>query len=513
MDTEKSLIKSIRRFFSGTALSRFSGLGREVIMAAAFGTTPVVASFWMAFRFAHLLRRLFGEGALNVAFVPHFEELKKKNSIEAAQFFYNLSSQITFFLLIVILLIEAILGAFSFLFQNEVITLTMIMLPSLLFICLHALNSSLLQCETKFFLSSASPFVLNSIWIVTVFFVRGKVPEKAIQLLSIVIVFGFMFQWLVTQIPAMKYLRGIPKASLNKKQIFAILRPFLLSILGVAATQINSALDSLFAKAADPEGPAVLWYAIRLQQLPLAMLGVALSSALLPAISRAVQNQDIEKYLHFINFAIKKVATFMIPITAAIFALGFVSVNLIYGRGEFGGESIKQTNYCLWAYGIALLPQTLVLILASAFYAIKDYKTPTLLCLLCVILNIALNALFVYEFHMGAISIAFATSIASAVNALLLAYCLNKKRGNFMQGVKMVFLKLTVCSTLAFLVTAGAGAFFFQDNTLFPTHNFPHGFFSQLGHFTIQGALFGISLVFFAIVLKTKEILNLLRAF
>lgn len=517
MDTDKSLLKSIRSFFSGTALSRFSGLGREIAMAAAFGTMPIVASFWMAFRFAHLLRRLFGEGALHVAFVPHFEELKKKDPLLAKQFFYNLTSSMTAVLLATILALETLLGCLL-IFANlstdtsQILSLTMIMLPSLLFICLHALNCSVLQCETKFFLSSASPTILNGIWIVTVLLAWNLESAKAIQILAIVIVFGFAFQWLVTQIPAIKFLSRVQKSQSQKKEIFAILRPFLLSIVGVAATQINSALDTLFAKAADPEGPAILWYAIRLQQLPLAMLGVALSSALLPAISRAIQNQDSAKYLYFINFAIKRVATFMIPITGAIFALGFVSVNLIYGRGEFGADSIKQTTYCLWAYGIALLPQTLVLILAAAFYAIKDYKTPTFLCLFSVIVNVALNALFVYGFDMGAISIAYATSIAAAVNAILLGYFLLKKQGFFMQDLKILFLKLTICTTLAFLITTSAGALFFQDNTLLLNHPFPHHVFSQLSHFMIQTALFGVSLFASAYLLKAREITGLLKA-
>ena len=102
-DSSTTITRSAKRFFSGTAISRMTGLVREVGMAAAFGTHPVVAAFWMAFRFANLLRRLFGEGALNAAFVPHFESLRKQDSSLAARFFYDLTMGVTFLLLVPVL--------------------------------------------------------------------------------------------------------------------------------------------------------------------------------------------------------------------------------------------------------------------------------------------------------------------------------------------------------------------------------------------------------------------------
>lgn len=512
MDTSKTLTSSVFRFFSGTFLSRLSGLGREVAMAAFFGTTPLVASFWMAFRFAHLLRRLFGEGALHVAFVPHFESLRKKDPQEAARFFYTLTTHLAFLLVLLTLLIELFLSAWLFWASPsastaEVLRLTMILLPSLVFICLHAANSSFLQCETRFFLSSASPVILNLTWVATLLFLWKKTPETMIHILSVVVVFGFILQWLVTQIPAKRFLKntlGEMKRTLGaRKEMWALLRPFLLSMGGVAATQVNSALDALFARAADPEGPALLWYAIRIEQLPLALLGVALSGALLPAISRAAERGEKQRYLEFVNLSLRRVGAFMLPITFAIFAIGFASVTLLYGRGEFAYSSIQKTTHCLWAYGAGLFPQTAVLILASAFYALKEYRLPTLFSCLSVVVNIVLNALFVYGFGWGALSVAIATAIAAFVNAFLLAWALYKRQGNYGLGLLPSYGKILGCSLLAAAVTVALSPLLFTDP-------FPQKLTAQLTRFATETLFFGLSLLVSASLLGAKDLIALI---
>ncbi len=479
-------------------------------MAAAFGTIPIVASFWMAFRFAHLLRRLFGEGALHVAFVPHFEHLRKNDTSKAALFFKNLSSTLAKILISLTVIFEVILGSILFFTDvtpstSEILSLTMLMLPSLIFICMHALNSSLLQCEKSFFLPSVSPVLLNVTWIATVLAVWHMDHVVAIRLLSVVVVVGFCFQWLLTLGPARTFLKNSLKADTlsEKSPILPLLRPFLLSMLGVAATQINNGLDAIFAKVADSQGPAYLWYALRLEQLPLGLLGVGLSGALLPSITRAQEQGDTERYLHFLNFSLRRVIAFMIPITGGIVVLGLSSVNLLYGRGAFDTTSITETTYCLWAYGAGLLPMTLVLIFACAFYACKNYKIPTYAALGSVALNITLNALFVYVFEMGAISVAIATSIAAAANALVLAFFLFKQKGNF--GAQALFstIKITLTTLSAALLTA------LFSNTFFP-QTLPKDLFAQLMQFGLPATLFGALILLFAFLFRAHDLLSLI---
>lgn len=524
-DTLATLSNSAKRFFSGTLLSRCSGLIREVLMAAAFGTVPAVAAFWMAFRFAHLLRRLLGEGGLHVAFIPHFETLRKENPQKAAQFFYALSSGMLLLLLGLTFVSEIVLGGFLWwgdlsLGNQDVIRLTMLMLPALLFICLYALNTSLLNCEQKYFLPSAAPVILNCVWIATVIVLWQKPAHAAMESLAMVLVFAFAAQWVVTFPSVYHYLMrtlGSTRCAYrsNWKEMAALLRPFFLALLGVAATQINNALDSIFARCADPEAPALLWYALRLQQVPLALFGIGLTGALLPPISRAVQNQEHDKYTSFLNFSLKKCLALMIPMTFAFFALGFSSVNLVYGRGEFDHQAIVQSTYCLWGYGAGLLPMNLVLILAAAFYALKNYKTPTLFCIVAVVCNIGLNALFVFALDMKAVSIAISTSVIAALNALCLGYALYKKQGLRWNSLLGSGFKVSLCSFFAALVAILAGYYCFGDNTFAfilqkPFISFPQGVFPQLMIFLSEAGIFAIVLYVMAKLTRTVELLDMI---
>ncbi len=490
-DSEFTIARSAKRFFSGTLISRFSGLGREVLMAAAFGTAPAVAAFWMAFRFAHLLRRLFGEGALHSAFVPHFEDLKREDPKKAARFFYDLSTGITAILLLIIVLVEMTLGGILFFAQislenQDVMILTMLLLPAIVFISLYALNISFLNCERSFFLPSIAPSFLNAVWIIAICFLWNTPQRIAMQNLAMILVFAFILQWAVTLPRVLKLLNYSVE---ERMPILPIIRPFLLGIIGVTATQINSALDVIFARIADPEGPAFLWYAIRLQQLPLALFGIGMAGALLPPLTRAIQAKDKQKSSKFFNYATSKITQLMLPITVGIFVLGLSAVNLVYGHGKFTLAAIHETTHCLWAYGIGLLPMSLVLVFAATFYARKNYLTPTLVSFSCVVLNIVLNSLFVFFFKMGAISIAVATSIAATANAVVLYY-LQKEKASF-EGLRWIIGGCICAAASAY----GVQSFFYE---------LPRSILMQLVHFG-SGAVVYLLIVTFCVLRIRKQ--------
>ncbi|MCH9611452.1 MAG: Lipid II flippase MurJ [Chlamydiales bacterium] len=476
-------------------MSRITGLGREVGMAALFGTLPAVAAFWMAFRFSSLLRRLFGEGALHSAFIPHYEHLKGKDPAKASRFFYDLTVGLALFLAAIVLIAEGFLGYSLLHGAGDVVKLTMLMLPAILFICLFALNSALLNCERSYFLPSVAPAFLNLIWIAGLFFVIRYDSALAMERLAMVVVGAFAFQWLLTLPRVTKLIASASPTGFSFRSLFAILKPFLLGMLGVAAVQINSACDALFARAADPEGPAFLWYALRLQQLPLALFGVALASALFPPISRAIEKRDYSKYFDFLNFAVNRAISWMLPITFAILSLGLASVNLVYGHGQFSESATYTTTLCLLAYGLALVPMTLTMLFASAFYAIKNYKTPAIFSCISVALNIGLNALFVYGFGFGAISVALATAISSAANALLLVWILNVTQKIEWKGVSENTAKLVICSLIASFVTLFMAKFL---------PHLPRELWKQLEVLAIEAPLFAITFLAGAKILNVS---------
>jgi putative peptidoglycan lipid II flippase len=463
-DSSKTIFQSVKQFLTGTLISRASGLLRDVSMAFTFGTSGAIAALMVAFRFAHLFRRLLGEGALQSAFIPKFEEIRKEDEARAVKFFSDVTVMLSLALCGIVLLCMGGLGlCYRYTSSSdvrEILFLTLILMPSLFFICLYGLNSALLQCEKIYFIPSVAPLAFNVIWITGTIFLLPFTPEKAVPWLAGFIVLACAGQWLMTVPMTWKILkkyRSFPSFSgvfsFDVKRLFT---PLLLSIAGVAATQVNNALDPLFARYADAEGPAFLWYAIRLEQLPLSVFGIALSSALLPPLSRAAKRGDLRSYRSFLSLSVHRCILFVTPMVFAYWVAGDTCVNLIFGYGDFGGESVVYTTQSLWAYILGLVPTALILIIAPAFYALDDYRLPAVLTAIAVVLNIVLNSLFVLYLGMGAAAVAFATSVSSWVNLTMLGYALHRKVGFTLDhNISVMIPKMLVaCFFGSFLVVA-----------------------------------------------------------
>lgn len=434
-DTTETILRGARKFFSGTALSRITGLGRDVAIAAAFGIEPQVAAFMLAFRLSHLGRRIFGEGALQMAFIPHFEELKNKEPKKSFHFFTEVTANISLLLFVLISFVMTLLGA-ALLFGNptaanrDVLFLTLLMMPSLALICLYGLNASLLQCEGHFFMPAFAPVAFNIVSIVTVYLVASMEPSTAMFWMAISINMACLLQWLMTVPSTWRAISPhfeLRSIVISFKRLTSLYAPFFLSLVGVVAQQINSAIDPLFARFAELDGPAILWYAIRLEQLPVGLFGIALASAVLPPLTRAYEQGEKAKFSHFLQMALQRNSALMVPIAVGLIFLGPQCVQLIYGHGDFGAEAIAKTSWSLWGYAVGVLPATLVLILAPAFYARKNYKVPMQAALLSVFSSTALNGFLIFGCHLGAASVAFSTSVSAFINVGYLLYHLRQE--------------------------------------------------------------------------------------
>ncbi len=492
-DTPQIVSRSALRFFSGTLLSRISGMLRDMSMAFFFGTSPALAAFLLAYRFVYLSRRLFGEGLLHQGFIPHFEAVRSLDPKKGALFFRDLFYSLAIFLGGCLLIAE--IGLYFV--PGETARLAMWMLPGIFFICLFGLSTGLLQSEKHFFLSSVSPVAFNVVWILGVVAFRSLPLSQAVVGLSITLSFAFFMQWMMTvpkvwaSLKAHLSVKELARGAIFSPELKRLIQPILLGVVGVAAVQINSAIDGVFARCADLEGPAYLWYAIRLQQLPLALFGIALASALLPSLSRAVEEGAMERYHSLIAFAKKQMFTLVFPCVIGIFVLGLASINLLFGRGDFGQSATAQTTLCLFCYGVGLLPAALVQILAPAFYSKKDYQTPTKGVLFAALLNIGLNALLVFVFKLGAASIALATSAAALFNV----FYLSSRLGHKTESLHSI-VRVGVCALLAGGGTLLVGYLFLGDATLLLLKgglSFPREFSIQCLHFFVQaGVYFGI---------------------
>lgn len=472
-------------------------------MAFCFGTAPEVAGFIVAYRLANLCRRLLGEGALASSFVPHFESLRGESSERAVGFYHSAAGSLGLVALSVVLGLEGVFWGLIQILPPDwapIAYLAMWMAPGLFFICLYALNSAFLQCHSKYFLSAAAPMAFNVIWIGAALTASRWPIEQAMLFLAAGVTAAFFFQWALTAWQT----RKIAGSASGKREFFSsdwkkLWKPLSLGIIGVGAVQINSALDVIFAKFADPSGPTYLWYAIRIEQLPLSLFGIALSGALLPPLARAAQAGDGERYLAFLRAAIRYSAALLIPCSFGMLALGRSGLSLLYEHGRFHGADVEKTLLCLWGYGIGLVPAVFVLLLANGFYARKMYRVPTIASVLAVAVNIFLNAILVFVFHWGAASIAVATSLSAVVNCLILA----AGTSVFDQAIVRYLGKVFLCGLVPTAVVFMADALLFAGAE--------GGFAGRIGQFGLLAILFLAGYASMAWRLGIAEALELLR--
>jgi len=504
MDSESSIARSARSFFAGTLVSRIMGMGRDIAMAFCFGSAPEVAAFMVAYRVANLFRRLFGEGNLQGAFVPHFERLRNSGDEPAALFYRDLFFSIIFALVVLIGAGGVACYFLAHALQSDIPLMMLAMMPGVIFLSLYALNSSVLQCQKRYFLPALAPAAFNAVWIASALLLSEKSLRMAMYGLSFGVLVSFAVQWWVISPPVTKWVKNSVgwrawfRPRLFSEEVRNLMKPMSFGIIGIGAAQINSAVDAIFARLADPSGPAYLWYAIRIQQLPLALFGIALSGALLPPLSRAIQAGSFDRYRELLQGGLKQSAALMIPCAAGLFVLAMPCLDLLYGRGSFQSADVIHSGICLQAYAAGLVPMVYILLLANGFYARKEYKWPMRCSLISVGCNIILNVIFIFGFHWGAASIALATVLSAFLNCSMLARGLQKSVGTvaLWRGNERIAL-CTICA---------AAAAFMVDRTFLHQREF----LSQVSRMILTGGAYVAVLIVAAYLLKAKEIFALL---
>ncbi len=506
MDSESSIARSARSFFAGTLVSRILGMGRDVAMAFCFGSAPEVAAFMVAYRVANLFRRLFGEGNLQGAFVPHFERLRNVGDEPAALFYRDLFFSVIAALAILIGAGGVVCYFLAHALQSDIPLMMLVMMPGVIFLSLYAINSSVLQCQKRYFLPALAPAAFNAVWIAVALLLSGNSLRMAMFGLSFGVLVSFAIQWWVISPPVTKWVKNTVgwsawfRPRLFSEEVRNLLKPMSFGIVGIGAAQINSAVDAVFARLADPSGPAYLWYAIRLQQLPLALFGIALSGALLPPLSRAIQSGGFDRYRELLQGGLRRSAALMIPCAAGLFVLAMPGLDLLYGRGSFQSADVANSAICLQAYAVGLVPMVYILLLANGFYARKEYEWPMRCSLISVGCNVVLNVIFIFGFHWGAASIAIATVLSAFLNCLMLARGLQKSIGTvaLWRGNE----RIAICTICA------AAAAFMVDHVWFH----PRDFLPQISRMVLTGGVYAVSLIALAYMLKAKEIFALLRS-
>ncbi|MBW1642107.1 MAG: murein biosynthesis integral membrane protein MurJ [Deltaproteobacteria bacterium] len=446
---------------SSTLLSRIFGYIRDMVFAWFFGAGLVSDAFIAAFQIPNLLRRLFGEGSLSIAFIPVFTEYLTKYGKKEA---FRLASS-ALRLLSVILVFIAILGiaispfiikliAPGFYLSPEkyelTVTLTRIMFPYIIFICLVALSMGILNALGHFAAPALAPVLLNITMIGSLFIVSffSNSQEHKVLGLAIGVLAGGILQ-LSFQVPFLlkKGFYFWEKTKIfhpGLKKIGTLMLP---AIFGAAVYQVNIIVGRMLASMLAEGSVSYLYYADRLVQFPLGIFAIATATAALPTLAKQSSLLDIDGLRNTFTHALNLVFFIAIPSMTGLIVLREPIVALLFKRGAFDALATQKTATALMYYGFGLWAFSGVRIVVSAFYAMQDTKAPVRIAVISILANILLGLLLMMRLDHG--GLALATSIASMLNLGLLLKALRKKIGFLgWRNITMPTCKTVLCSVI-----------------------------------------------------------------
>jgi putative peptidoglycan lipid II flippase len=418
-----------------TALSRLAGFARDVLIAAALGAGPVADAFFVSLKLANFLRRLFAEGAFAAAFVPLFARLRAGDGDRAALRFASealtvlaltLAGVVVLGELLMPLLVRALATGFApgSLQFTLAVELGRITFPYLLSISMAALVSGMLQAGQRFAAAAFAPVLLNVVLIATLLSTRAEGAAAARMLAWGVTGAGVLqFAWvgLAAARAGLAPRFGIPSLSGPVRRLLALIGP---GILGVGVVQINLLVSSWFATHLPAGTVAYLFYADRLVQLPLGIVGVALGTALLPALSVAAREGRLAQGV--LNRAVELALLLALPAAVGLGLLAQPIIHVLFERGAFGPQATLATGQVLAALAPGLPAYVLIKVLAPGFYAREDTRTPVRVAMVALLANAATALLL--SASLGHVGIALALSLSSWVNALGLGALLWRRR-------------------------------------------------------------------------------------
>jgi putative peptidoglycan lipid II flippase len=451
-------------------LSRITGLLREIAMARLFGAGEVYDAFLLGFRIPNLTRDLFAEGALSSAFVPIVTKyLSTKGKEEAAE----LSNLVATALLAVVGLLCVLGIVFSPLLVNllapgfaEVpgkfelaVKLTRIMFPFLLLVALAAQAMGVLNACNQFGVPALSSTFFNigslGFGLALGFLLGPWLGISAIEGMAYGVVFGGAWQ-LFWQVPSLARAGFVfrPRVNLSHPGLRNILQLMGPAIVGNASVQINVMVNTNFASSiTDAAGHVIngpvswLGYAFRFMQLPLGLFGVAIASATLPSVSRSAATGNMEEFRETLARSLGMIFLLTIPSSVGLAVLGDSMIAAVYQGGKFRAYDTHQTALALSCYAVGLAGYAAIKVLAPAFYALNDARTPMLVSVASIAVNIAAASTMVKLAGLGHAGLALSTSLVALFGSIVLFEVIRRRVGRLGgRRLTTAFLKITASS-------------------------------------------------------------------
>lgn len=428
-----------------------------MVIARYFGASTGADAFFVAFKIPNFFRRLFAEGAFSQAFVPVLADVREKGGLAAVK---QLIDAILTRLGGILLLLTAF-GVFGstlwmwvfapgFVDDPEKFQLAADMLsitfPYLLLISLVAFSSAILNTYQQFAVPAFTPVFLNLVLISFAIWVSPLLDIPVMALAWGVLVAGVV--QLLFHLPFLKRLGLLPRPSLQPNEgVNEVRRLMLPALFGVSVAQINLLVDTVLASFLVTGSVSWLYYSDRLMEFPLGVFGVALATVVLPGLSKKAALKDWQGFEADIDFALRLVLIIGVPATFGLLLLAEPLIISLFFYGAFTEQDVTMSSMSLMAYAFGLLGFILVKILAPAFYARKDMKTPVKIAVAALLTNVVMNLALIGPFaHVG---LAAATTLSAFMNAGLLYWFL-VKQGIFtpLSGWKKLWFQVGVANAV-----------------------------------------------------------------
>jgi putative peptidoglycan lipid II flippase len=425
-----------------TLLSRILGLVRDVVFARFFGATIVMDAFIVANRIPNMLRRFFAEGAFSQGFVPVMARYRENYEHAEARVLVDAVAGTLGLVLFVITLIGVVAApllvlivAPGFIGDDGRFDLSTAMLrftfPYLFFVSLTAFAGGILNTYGRFAAPAFTPVLLNVSLIASALWLSPKMAEPGMAL-----AYGVFFAGLIQllfQVPFLARIHAIPRPRWQPRHegVRRVAKLMLPAIFGSSVAQINVLLGGIIASLLGVGKISLLYYSDRLMEFPLGLFGIALATVTLPYLSRQAASASMTEFSNTINWSMKLVFLIVTPAAIGLVVLAEPLVATIFYGGMFSRMDVEMTALSLQAFALGLIGFSFVKILAPAYFAREDTKTPVKIGLIALIVNFVLSVVLAYSLtrlgyvgtHAG---LALAISIAAIVNAWLLYRGLRK---------------------------------------------------------------------------------------
>jgi putative peptidoglycan lipid II flippase len=467
----RSLLRSSAAFSAMTLLSRIAGFVRDMLQAALFGASAGTDAFTVAYRIPNYLRRIFAEGSFAMAFVPVFSELKERGDRAALRDFLD---HVAGALCAVVLLVTGLgmlaaplvvaIVAPGQVGDPERFPLTVDMLrivfPYLTFIALTALAGGVLNSLQRFALPAFTPVLHNLAVIAAMLWLAGHLEVPVMALAWGVLAAGVLQLALLWPSLARHGLLPRLRLDLRHEGVRRVARLMLPTLFSSSVAQINLIVGTMFASLLVTGSQTWLWYSDRLVEFPLGLFGVAIGTVVLPHLARRFAARDDAGYTSGLDWGLRMVLLVGVPAAIGLLLLAEPIVVTVFGRGAFAAvaDNAPMTALSLMAMSLGIPAFMLTKVLAPAFYARQDTRTPMRAALVTVGVNVGLMLLVVTPLWLNAVpgahaGIAAATAVAGIVNALLLWRALRR------QGIyrpRPCWARFTLRLALAALALAAA---------------------------------------------------------